>query len=69
MKTKISLDTEKLNQSDLDYYRNQFNKLKDLTQVSIKLTDFEGNQTFNLNLNAESLFEIIQLFKKKEGLL
>jgi hypothetical protein len=39
-------------------------KLTDLTQVSIKLIDFDGNSTKSMSLNDESIDEIISLFKR-----
>ena len=67
MKTKIELNTEKMDQTSLDYYRGQFEKLDSKTLISIKLTDFEGNQTNSMTFNQETLFELIQLFKKQNG--
>jgi hypothetical protein len=49
---------------NFNYYKSQMDKLTDLTQVSIKLIDFDGNSTKSMSLNDESIDEIISLFKR-----
>lgn len=39
----------------MKYYENQLKKLTNLTDVSIKLSDFDGNSTNNMSLNLESI--------------
>lgn len=39
----------------MKYYENQLKKLTDWTDVTIKLSDFDGNSTNNMSLNLESI--------------
>lgn len=41
-----------------NYYKMQLDKINKLSQVDIKLTDFNGNQTNFMVLNSESIKEL-----------
>jgi hypothetical protein len=47
-----------------DYYINQLKKLKNLDQVTIKLTDYDGNSTNCLTLNVESVDALYKLINE-----
>jgi hypothetical protein len=47
-----------------DYYINQLKKLKNLDQVTIKLTDYDGNSTNYLTLNVESVEALYKLINE-----
>ena len=42
-----------------NYYKSQLSRLTDLFQVGVKLVDYSGNSTNYMNLNHESIDEII----------
>ena len=64
MITTIKLDTEKLDQSSLDFYMSEFKRLqKSEYGYTIEIRDGQGNKTKNMQLNPESLVQLIELVK------
>jgi hypothetical protein len=51
-----------------NYYKNQLNKLTDKTTVSIKLSDYSGNQTNTMDLNDESIPELIKFLESLKNI-
>ena len=51
--------------TDKEYYEYQISKIKDLKQISFKLTDFQGNSTNNLTLNEDSIKALLKLMELK----
>lgn len=47
--------------NDQWYYANKISALKDLSKVSIVLTDAQGNETFNLDLSPACI-EVLETF-------
>lgn len=56
-----------LDQSSLDYYESEYNKLKDLHHVTIQVTDHSGNATKFHSLNVESLIFLVDLVNRMKG--
>ena len=48
----------------MNYYEEELSKLKDMTWVSVSLTDYEGNKTKHLMLNQESIPSIINFLNQ-----
>lgn len=53
----------------MNYYKKQLDKLKDFNQVNIALVDLDGNKTFWMGLNLESIKELEKFFKKYKKVL
>jgi hypothetical protein len=63
-KNKLS-ELKNLDQSSLDYYQDEYNKLTNLETIIIKVYDHEGNATKYHSLNIESLIFLVGLLQKK----
>ncbi len=49
-----------------NYYQNQLKKLTNFKAINIKLSDFEGNSTNNMDLNLESIQTLKAFLSKLE---
>ena len=47
-----------------NYYENQLKLLQNFESISIQLSDYDGNKTKNMSLNAESIDALIKFFEK-----
>jgi hypothetical protein len=47
---------------DFNYYKNEIDKLKNFTGISIQLVDYDGNKTRFFDLNIESITELNEFF-------
>lgn len=47
-----------------NYYKNQLKLLQNFELINIQLSDFDGNKTKNMSLNAESIDVLIDFLNK-----
>lgn len=59
--------TKDFDRDSLRYYADEYNKLKDLSVITLVISDFEGNKTKYHSLNAESLICLIDLYERSKA--
>lgn len=52
-----------------DYYSDQLNRLKDYTQISLKLWDYSGHSTNQITVNKDSIETIVQFLRDHVAML
>ncbi len=64
LRNKLLINVNK-DDNHLIYYESEYDKLKDLSVLTLSISDFDGNKTKHHSLNLESLICLLELLIKR----